>query len=56
MSKLMYFILICLSLLGFLGGMAYTLYNEAYFFSGALIVSIYMAWPKMREYASRIVQ
>ena len=55
MKKVIYFSLLCLSLLGILGGMAYTLYNEAYFFSGALLVSFCMAWPKMKEYASRII-
>ena len=49
MNKILDFILICLCLLGFLGGTGYAVYNKAYVIAIGVIGLGYAAWPKVRD-------
>lgn len=50
MKKIYYFLMICLFALGFIGGLGYTLYNEAYVVSVGVLGLTWMALPKVREF------
>ena len=49
MKKFYYFMMVCLFALGFIGGLGYTLYNEAYVPAVGVLGLTWLALPKVRE-------
>ncbi len=49
MNKIFSFIMICLYLLGLLGGIGYAIYNSAYVIAVGVAALGYMAFPKVKE-------
>lgn len=49
MNKIILFILITLSFIGIIGGIGYSIYNDAYVISVGLVAAGYVAWPRFRE-------
>ena len=50
MKKYFSFIMICLYVLGIIGGLGWTLYSGGYVISVGVVAVAYMAWPKLLEY------
>lgn len=49
MTKILYFILLFLAVIGLLGGIGYTIYYGAYAVTMGIAVLDYLAYPKFRE-------
>ena len=49
MTKIIAFLLLFLSFMGIIGGIGYTIYYGAWFFSVGLVAVTYLAWPKFKE-------
>lgn len=50
MKKYFSFIMICLYVLGIIGGLGWTLYSGGYVIAVGVMAVAYMAWPKLVEY------
>ena len=50
MKKYFSFIMICLYVLGVIGGLGWTLYSGGYVIAVGVVAVAYMAWPKLVEY------
>ena len=50
MKKYFSFIMICLYILGVIGGLGWTLYSGGYVIAVGVVAVAYMAWPKLVEY------
>ena len=50
MKKFGYLLLLCLCVMGAIGGFGYSLYCEAYPIAAGVVVLAYSAWPKVKEY------
>jgi hypothetical protein len=50
MKSIFNFAMICLYLLGSIGGLGYALYNKAWLVAIGVAVLAYMAFPKAKEY------
>ena len=50
MKKYFSFIMICLYVLGIIGGLGWTLYSGGYVIAVGVVAVAYMAWPKLVEY------
>ena len=49
MNKVLILIILFLSFMGIIGGIGYTIYYGAWFFSVGLVAVAYLAWPKFKE-------
>ena len=54
MKKIGYFIMICLCIMGCIGGIGYALYCSAYPIAAGVAVLTYSAWPKIKEYFTKL--
>lgn len=50
MKKYFSFIMICLYVLGIIGGLGWTLYSGGYVIAVGVVAVAYMAWPKLVGY------
>ena len=50
MKNFFSFIMICLYILGVIGGLGWTLYSGGYVIAAGVVAVAYMAWPKLVEY------
>lgn len=50
MKKYFSFVMICLYILGVIGGLGWTLYSGGYVITVGVVAVAYMAWPKLVEY------
>lgn len=50
MKKIGYFAMICLYVMGVIGGFGYTTYCGAYPCAAGVVAVAWMAWPKVKEY------
>lgn len=50
MKKYFSFIMICLYILGVIGGLGWTLYSGGYVIAVGVVAVAYMAWSKLVEY------
>ena len=56
MKKGFYFLIICLTALGIIGGIGYTIYQGAYAISVGVAVTGYMAWPQVKDYFKKLTE
>ena len=49
MKKFVSFLLMCLYIVGVIGGIGYTIYCGAYVISVGVLATGYLAWPKAKE-------
>ena len=52
--KVYYFIMLCLYILGVIGGIGYSLYNGAYPIAAGVVALGYMSYPKLKEYFNKL--
>ena len=50
MKKSYYFVMLCLCVMGLIGGIGYSLYCGAYPIAVGVAVLAYMAWPQVKDY------
>ena len=55
MKKIYYFLMICGTVAGIIGGIGYTLFCKAYPLAVGLVMAGWMAWPKVKEYANKLM-
>lgn len=55
MEKALYFILLILAVLGFIGGIGYTIYCGAYLISVGVLALGYLAYPKCKEIFNKMI-
>lgn len=55
-QKIFYFVMICLYVLGSIGGIGWVCYHSAagYPISVGIAATAYMAWPKCKEYFTKL--
>ena len=56
MKKIFYFMMLCLTIVGIIGGIGYTVYDHAYVVSVGLAVAGYMTWPQVRNYYKKLME
>ena len=49
MTKVVYLLLLFLTIVGIIGGIGYTIYNNAYVISVGLIATAYVAWNGIKD-------
>lgn len=49
MTKVVYLLLLFLTVVGLLGGIGYSIYSNAYVISAGLIATAYVAWPGIKD-------
>ena len=54
MEKIGYFIMLCLWVLGVLGGIGWSLYSGGYVIAIGVAATGWMAWPKVQEYFAKL--
>lgn len=54
MNKIFIFILLFLSAIGILGGVGYTIYNDAWPLAVGLVGAGYLAWPEFKRYWKKL--
>ena len=54
MKKIGYLLLLALSVMGAIGGIGYACYNHAYPIAIDVGVPTYSAWPKIKEYFTKL--
>ena len=54
MKKIGYFILLTLCVMGAIGSFGYSLYCEAYPIAAGVVVLAYSAWPKIKNYVTKL--
>lgn len=55
MKKIFYFIMICLTVLGAIGGIGYTIYCHAYVISIGIAGLAFMAFPTVKDYVKKLM-
>lgn len=55
MKKILNFILLFLTLIGIIGGIGYSIYNSAWVIAIGLVVTGYMAYPKVKETFNKMI-
>ena len=55
MNKILNFILLFLTLIGIIGGIGYSIYNSAWVIAIGLVVTGYMAWPKVKKVFEELI-
>ncbi len=48
-KKILSFVLLCLAIVGSIGGVGYACYNHAWIFCASVLSLTYLAWPKIKE-------
>lgn len=48
--------MLCMTVLGVIGGIGYTIYQKAYVISAGVAVTGYMAWPQVKDYFKKITE
>lgn len=48
-KKILSFVLLCLAIVGSIGGVGYACYNHAWIFCAGIVSLTYLAWPKIKE-------
>ena len=56
MKKIFYFIMICLAVLGAIGGIGYTIYCHAYVISVGVAGLAFMAFPTIKDYVKKLTE
>lgn len=56
MKKVLYFILLILSVLGFIGGIGYTVYYGGYPIAVGILALGYSAYPKVKEFYKKLIR
>ena len=56
MKKVLYFILLILSVIGFIGGIGYTVYYGGYPIAVGILALGYSAYPKVKEYYKKLIR
>lgn len=56
MRKIIYFVLMCLYILGAIGGVGYALYNHAYLIAIGVVVVAAMAFPYIKGVFKKMVE
>ena len=56
MKKIVYFLIMCLYVLGTIGGVGYSLYSGAYLIAVGVAAVGWMAWPKVVEYFHKLTE
>jgi hypothetical protein len=56
MRKIIYFVLMCLYILGAIGGVGYALYNHAYLIAIGVVVVAAMALPQVVKYYQMLTE
>lgn len=54
MKKIGYFIMLCLWVLGVLGGIGWSLYSGGYVIAVGVASTGCMAWPKVKDYFTKL--
>lgn len=54
MDKVIYLLLLFLTVVGILGGIGYTMYNHTYVISVGLIATTYVAWPGIKDLYNKL--
>lgn len=55
MKKIYYFIMLCLYVLGVVGGIGWSLYSGGYAYAVGVAALGFMAWPKFKDYLLKIM-
>jgi len=55
MKKVYYFLMLCLYMLGCIGGIGYSVYNGAWPVAVGVAALGYMAWPKFIEFRGYLI-
>ena len=55
MKKILYFILLILTVIGIIGGIGYSIYNGAWVIAIGLVVTGYMAYPKVKDLIDKLL-
>lgn len=48
-KKILSFVLLCLAVVGSIGGVGYACYNHAWIFCAGIAALTFLAWPKIKE-------
>ena len=56
MKQFFYFIMICLYILGTIGGIGWVLYSQGYVIAVGVVAVAVMAWPKVKEYYKNLTE
>lgn len=56
MKKILYFLMLCLTIVGIIGGIGYTVYDHAYVVIFGLAVAGYMTWPQVKNYYNKLME
>jgi hypothetical protein len=56
MNKVIIFFLLFLAFIGIAGGIGYTVYDKAYPIAVGIAVAGWMAWPKFKELAKKLME
>ena len=54
MKKFGYLLLLALCVMGAIGGFGYSMYCKAYPIAAGVVVLAYTAWPKFKEYFTKL--
>ena len=55
-KKFFYFLMICLYIIGVIGGIGYTIYGGAYPCAVGVLALGWMSWPKEKEYYNLLME
>lgn len=55
MNKILNFILLFLTVIGIIGGIGYSVYNSSWVIAIGLVVTGYMAYPKVKETFNKLI-
>lgn len=56
MNKVFCFLMLCLYVLGCIGGIGYSIFNGAWPVAAGVAALAYMAWPKVVEFHSYLME
>ena len=56
MKQFFYFIMICLYILGAIGGLGWVLYSKGYVIAVGVVAVAVMAWPNVKEYYNKLTE
>lgn len=55
MKKFISFLVLCLSFMGAIGGIGYTIYDGAYPIAVGVAALTYLAWPQIKKYFTNLM-
>ena len=56
MNKILVFIILFLTVVGFIGGIGYSVYQSAWVIAAGQVIVGCMAWPKVKELFQKLVE